>query len=272
MSHDLSKYNIVVTGGTGVMGSVFVKAIVEHGGAVGIVARDAEKINGLIDEVKDTDNVISLESDVLDVGSLKKAKEKFNNKFGKIDVLINCAGGNHSSATTDDEYHNSKGKKTFFDLEEEGIDYVFDLNYKGTLLPSQVFGEDIVESDKGSVINISSMNAILPLTKIPAYSGAKAAISNFTQWLSTYFEGGVRVNAVAPGFFETNQNKNLLRNNDGSYSKRAEKIVSQTPMKRFGKPEELIGVLLWLIDETASSFVTGAVIPIDGGFSSYSGV
>ena len=152
------------------------------------------------------------------------------------------------------------------------MEQVFNLNYLGSFLPSQVFGEDIIGSELGTIINISSMNAFTPLTKIPAYSGAKASINNFTQWLATYFAGHIRVNAIAPGFFETNQNKQLLRNQDGSYSERANKILSQTPMGRFGNPEDLLGTLYWLIDDTQSGFVTGVVVPVDGGFSSYSGV
>lgn len=181
-------------------------------------------------------------------------------------------GGNNPNATTDDEMYDVTSDKTFFDLTEEGVDQVFKLNYTGTFLPSQVFGKDVVESADGTIINISSMNAFTPLTKIPAYSGAKASVSNFTQWLSTYFAGHIRVNAIAPGFFETKQNKALLRNEDGSYSERAAKILSQTPMNRFGEPEDILGTLYWLMDYNMSGFVTGIVVPIDGGFSSYSGV
>ncbi|MFD1416168.1 SDR family oxidoreductase [Oceanobacillus jeddahense] len=264
---------IIVTGASGVIGSTFVKALVQEGAHVGLIGRNRKKLEQLIEEV-DTNGTytIALEADVLDKASLENAKQIFNNKFGAVNALINCAGGNHPDATTNDEHFEKNIDKNLFGLSEEGVESVFRLNYTGTFLPIQVFGTDLVEGEGNSIINISSMNAFQPLTKIPAYSGAKAAISNFTQWLSTYFEGKVRVNAIAPGFFETAQNKGLLRNEDGSYSERAHKILGQTPMKRFGDPEDLVGTLLWLLDPNASRFVTGIVVPVDGGFSSYSGV
>ncbi|WP_040977770.1 SDR family oxidoreductase [Oceanobacillus jeddahense] len=264
---------VIVTGASGVIGSTFVKALVQEGAHVGLIGRNRKKLEQLIEEV-DTNGTytIALEADVLDKASLENAKQIFNNKFGAVNALINCAGGNHPDATTNDEHFEKSIDKNLFGLSEEGVESVFRLNYTGTFLPIQVFGTDLVEGEGNSIINISSMNAFQPLTKIPAYSGAKAAISNFTQWLSTYFEGKVRVNAIAPGFFETAQNKGLLRNEDGSYSERAHKILGQTPMKRFGDPEDLVGTLLWLLDPNASRFVTGIVVPVDGGFSSYSGV
>ncbi|PTL17386.1 D-mannonate oxidoreductase [Staphylococcus gallinarum] len=265
--------NVIITGATGVIGSTFVKGLVVKGANVGILGRSEEKITALQNELGEAKaQTVDLVADVLDKVELERAKQRFNETFGTIDILINGAGGNHPNATTSDEFYDAQGTNTFFDLTEPGVDAVFKLNYVGTFLPSQVFAQDIVTSKQGSIINISSMNAFTPLTKIPAYSGAKAAVSNFTEWLSTYFSGKVRVNAIAPGFFETNQNKGLLRNGDGSYSDRANKILSQTPMNRFGEPEEILGTLYWLMDYNASSFVTGIVVPVDGGFNSYSGV
>ncbi|MFD1066723.1 SDR family oxidoreductase [Oceanobacillus locisalsi] len=273
MQLSLEGRNIVITGASGVIGSTFVRAMVRERAHVGLIGRNKEKLEQLAAEVDpDGNNTIVLAADVLDKSSLRQAKQQFNDTFGTAHALINGAGGNHPDATTDDEHFQKDISKNLFGLSEEGVESVFRLNYTGTFLPIQVFGTDLTEGEGNSIINISSMNAFQPLTKIPAYSGAKAAISNFTQWLSTYFEGKVRVNAIAPGFFETAQNKGLLRNEDGSYSDRAEKILGQTPMNRFGDPEDLVGTLLWLLDSNASRFVTGIVVPVDGGFSSYSGV
>lgn len=273
MTQQFSGVNVVITGASGVIGKTFAEALVEAGANVGLIGRHQDKLDEAISDMDPGHTkTIALQADVLDKNSLIDAKQRFNQHFGKVHTLINCAGGNHPSATTDEEHYSQQSDKSFFDLSEEGIDHVFKLNYTGSLLPSQVFGEDLTKDEGNTIINISSMNAFQPLTKIPAYSGAKAAISNFTQWLSTYFEGEIRVNAIAPGFFETSQNKGLLRNEDGSYSERADKILSQTPMNRFGDPEDLIGTLFWLMDHRASRFVTGIVVPVDGGFSSYSGV
>lgn len=196
--------------------------------------------------------------------------------FGLCDILINGAGGNNPRATTDNEYHELEGlegMKTFFDLDQSGVEFVFNLNFIGTLLPTQVFAADMVGRKGCSIINISSMNAFTPLTKIPAYSGAKAAISNFTQWLATHFSHvGIRCNAIAPGFFSTAQNAKLLWNEDGTPTARTGKILAGTPMGRFGEVDELIGVTLFLMSEEASGFVDGVVIPVDGGYAAYSGV
>ncbi|MDT3765772.1 SDR family oxidoreductase [Priestia filamentosa] len=273
MEQQFNGLNVVITGASGVIGKTFVKALVHAGANVGLIGRNIEKLEDVIADIDPNNNqTVALTADVLDKISLIESKQKFNQQFGKVNALINCAGGNHPDATTMDEHFNRQSEKSFFDLSEEGVEHVLKLNYTGSFLPTQVFGEDLTEGEGNTIINISSMNAFQPLTKIPAYSGAKAAISNFTQWLSTYFEGKVRVNAIAPGFFETSQNKELLRDKDGSYSERAHKILSQTPMKRFGNPEELIGTLFWLLDSNASRFVTGVIVPVDGGFSSYSGV
>ena len=215
---------------------------------------------------------------MLDKESLEKAKRIINEKFGTVDILLNGAGGNNPKGTTSKDYYeigdeNIEGIKTFFDLDPSGIEFVFNLNFLGTLLPTQVFAKDLMGKTDATIINISSMNAFTPLTRIPAYSGAKAAVSNFTQWLAVHFSKvGIRVNAIAPGFFLTNQNRGLLIDENGEYTQRSKKILSQTPMDRFGNQEELIGTLLYLLCHEASSFVNGVVIPVDGGFSAYSGV
>src|SRR5699024_1247091 len=208
---------------------------------------------------------------------IKDINAEILKKVGPCSILINGAGGNNPDATTDEEFFQNgkrqQGGKTFFDLDEDRVEDVFNLNFKGTLSPTQVFAKDMVGQKEATIINISSMNAYQPLTKIPAYSGAKAAISNFTQWLAVHFsKTNIRVNAIAPGFFLTEQNEELMFNENGDYSSRANKIISQTPAERFGEPEELIGTLLWLVDRKSSGFVNGVVVPVDGGFSAYSGV
>ncbi|MGL4949023.1 MAG: SDR family oxidoreductase, partial [Anaeroplasmataceae bacterium] len=213
---------------------------------------------------------------VLEKDSIKAAHEAILKDLGKCDILINGAGGNNPKANTDEEFFSNEkkeGVKTFFDLDESGIKFVFDLNFMGTLLPTQEFIQDMIGREGCSVINISSMNSFTPLTKIPAYSAAKSAISNFTQWLSVHFaKQNIRVNAIAPGFFVTKQNEKLLFNEDGSRTARTDKILRNTPMDRFGSAEELIGSIIFLCSPSASGFVNGVVLPIDGGFSAYSGV
>ena len=214
-------------------------------------------------------------ANVLDAEALEAVHQQVLADLGPCDILINGAGGNNPRATTDNEYqHEAKeGQKTFFDLEPNGVDFVFKLNFQGTLLPTQAFAKDMVARKSGNILNISSMNAYIPLTKIPAYSGAKAAISNFTQWLAVHFANcNIRVNAIAPGFFSGKQNAALLWNPDGTPTARTKKILAATPMGRFGQAEELLGALLFLLNNEAASFVTGVVIPVDGGFSAYSGV
>jgi len=267
----------IITGGGGVLCSSFAKELAKEKVKVAILDLNKKAAEDVAKNITNNNGIaIGLEANVLDLDSLNKAKKEINNEFGPCDILINGAGGNHPKATTTKEYLFSEDLNnseiiTFFNLDAKGIEFVFNLNFLGTLLPTQVFSK---EMKKGStIINISSMNAFTPLTKIPAYSAAKAAISNFTKWLSVHMSKmEIRVNAIAPGFFLTDQNKSLLTNEDGSFTKRAEKILNNTPMGRFGKPEELAGTLLWLADEEKSSFVNGAVIPVDGGFSAYSGV
>jgi NAD(P)-dependent dehydrogenase (short-subunit alcohol dehydrogenase family) len=213
--------------------------------------------------------------DVTDKDALEAVREQILTDLGPCDILINGAGGNHPSATTDNEYHHEAwdGCKTFFDLDQSGIDFLFKLNFQGTLLPTQVFAKDMVERKCGNILNISSMNAYIPLTKIPAYSAAKAGISNFTQWLATHFAGtGIRCNAIAPGFLVSNQNRALLFNEDGTPTARSAKILAGTPMGRFVDSAELLGGLFFLTDDKAASAITGVVLPIDCGFAAYSGV
>jgi Dehydrogenases with different specificities (related to short-chain alcohol dehydrogenases) len=278
---DLNNKVVVVTGGAGVLGSSWVDALAECGAKVAILDRSIESAEKKAAEVvANGKTAIGVEANVLDKASLKKAHEVILEKFGPCDILINGAGGNNPKGTTTKEYlyeedlkEENKDLVTFFDLDEDGIRFVFDLNFLGTLLPSQEFSRDMIGRKGCSIINVSSMNAFTPLTKIPAYSGAKAAVSNFTEWLAVHMSKvGIRVNAIAPGFFVTKQNEALLKNADGSYTERSHKILNATPMGRFGEAEELIGALLFLVNEEASSFVNGIVIPIDGGFSAYSGV
>ncbi|PNZ66244.1 SDR family NAD(P)-dependent oxidoreductase [Staphylococcus croceilyticus] len=276
---DLSGKTIVVTGGSGVIGSELSRALVACGAKVAIIGLDDDKGKSLINDINNTESkgeVEFFQGDVTSRQDMEKVKESVNEKYGKISILINGAGGNHPKGTTEDEYYDNNNEESiqdFYGLDEESVGFVFDLNFKGTFIPTQVFSKDMVEQDFASIINISSMNAFTPLTKIPAYSGAKAAISNFTQWLSVYFSRtNIRVNAIAPGFLLTDQNRDLLLNDDGSYSDRAEKIINSTPLGRFGEPEELVGALLFLVNQQASSFVNGVVLPIDGGFNAYSGV
>ncbi|MDQ0338259.1 NAD(P)-dependent dehydrogenase (short-subunit alcohol dehydrogenase family) [Caldalkalibacillus uzonensis] len=278
---DLNDKVAVVTGGSGVLGSTFCEALSICGAKVAVLGRTKAKLDQVVDKIQARGGrAIGVNADVLDKRALKKAKEEIIARLGPCDILINAAGGNHPKGTTTKDYFwpeelDQLGKEvtTFFDLNQEGIEYVFNLNYLGTLLPTQVFAQDMIGKQGATIINISSMSAFTPLTRVAAYSAAKAAISNFTQWLAVHFSKvGIRVNAIAPGFFLTEQNRNLLLNEDGSYTDRAKKIINQTPMGRFGKSEELIGTLLWLVDDHASGFVNGIVVPVDGGFSAYSGV
>ena len=269
----------VITGGGGVLCSTMAAALAKKGAKIAVLdlkEENAEKVASEI--VKSGGEAVGFAANVLDAESLKSAHQKVLASLGACDILINGAGGNHPKGTTSKPYLyaedlvSNESIKTFFDLDPEGIKFVFDLNFIGTLLPTQVFAKDMIGKEGASIINISSMNAFTPLTKIPAYSGAKAAISNFTQWLAVHFSKvGIRVNAVAPGFFLTDQNRTLLTTADGSLTDRGNTIIEHTPIGRFGTPEDLIGTLLWLCGN-GSKFVTGVVVPIDGGFSAFSGV
>lgn len=275
---DLSGKVAVVTGAGGVLCSTMAEALAECGAKVALLDLNEETAKQNADKIAAEGRIAKgYQANVLEKDSLKAAHEKILKELGACDILINGAGGNHPRATTDKEYFSvadlDEEVKTFFDLEQSGVEFVFNLNFIGTLLPTQEFARDMVGREGCNILNISSMNAYTPLTKIPAYSGAKAAVSNFTQWLAVHFAGeGIRVNAIAPGFFVTGQNEKLLYNEDGSPTERTGKILAATPMKRFGKTEELLGSVLFLLSEAAAGFITGVILPIDGGFSAYSGV
>ncbi len=271
---------IVITGAGGVLCSSLAKALAKAGHKIAVLDLRIEAAKKVADEINAAGGkAIGVAANVLKRESLDAAKEEVNNSLGSCDILINGAGGNHPLGTTtnpflleEDLTNQTSDFKTFFDLDPEGIKFVFDLNFVGTLLPTQVFAKDMIGKKGCSILNISSMNSFTPLTKIPAYSAAKAAVSNFTQWLAVHFSKvGIRVNALAPGFFLTDQNRTLLTTQSGDLTPRGNTIIEQTPMGRFGEPEDLIGTTLWLCGE-GSSFVTGVVIPIDGGFSAFSGV
>lgn len=273
---DLKGKVAVVTGGGGVLCSAFAKTIAQCGAKVAVLdlkGDAAQKVAGEI--AQEGGEAIAVAADCLDVQSLRKAAEEVEKRLGTPDILINGAGGNHPRGTTDDEQLDPAAigqVKTFFDLDPSGVQFVLNLNYMAALLTTQAFAKNMAGRG-GNIINISSMNALRPLTKIPAYSGAKAAVSNLTQWMAVYFaKAGVRVNAIAPGFFVTNQNRALLFDESGRPTARTDKILRATPMGRFGEADELTGTLLWLLCDAASGFVTGTVIPVDGGFSAYSGV
>ncbi len=278
---DLKGKVAIVTGGGGILCGSFSEALAACGAKVAVLDLRKEAADKIAKKINDNGGIaIGVEANVLNIESLQKAEDIISKELGPYNILINGAGGNHPKGTTSKEFllkedleKENDGITTFFDLDPEGIKFVFDLNFIGTLLPTQVFARKMVDQKNSVIINISSMNAFTPLTKIPAYSGAKAAVSNFTKWLSVHMSKvGIRVNAIAPGFFLTDQNRKLLLKDDDSYTDRAKKIINQTPMERFGKPEDLLGTLLWLIDDNASGFVNGVVIPVDGGFSAYSGV
>lgn len=274
---DLSGKTAVVTGAGGVLCSMFAEALAKAGARVALLDLNKEAAEGFAKKIRnDGGTAKGYVCNVLDKDTIQQARDEINKDFGTCDILVNGAGGNNPKATTDDEYYSPEdvGKmKTFFDLDKSGIEFVFNLNFLGTLLPTQVFAADMTEKDDACIINISSMNAYTPLTKIPAYSGAKAAVSNLTQWLAVHFSRtNIRCNAIAPGFFVTKQNEKLLFNEDGTPTPRTGKIIGSTPMSRFGKPEELIGALLFLTSKEAAGFINGVVIPVDGGFSAYSGV
>ena len=269
---DLSNKVIAITGAGGIICSEFAKALAANGAKVALLDINYEAAEKYADEIGE--NAFAVKCNCLDKSSIQAAKKEINAKFGKVNFLINGAGGNNPKATTDNEYMtpDSSGVKDFFALDESGLKFVFDLNITSAFLVTQVFAADMIKTG-GNIINVSSMNAYRPLTKIPAYSAAKAGISNFTEWLAVHFAPcGIRCNAIAPGFFVTRQNKDLLFDAEGKPTARTGKILAATPMKKFGEISDLIGALLWLASDEASGFVTGTIIPVDGGFSAYSGV
>ena len=271
----------VVTGGGGVLCSTMARALSACGARIAVADLKLEAAEAVAAEIrKEGGTAIGVACNVLEKESLAAANAKVKSELGPVDILINGAGGNHPKGTTSLEYlrpedllNNNKDLITFYDLDPKGIEFVFNLNFLGTLLPTQAFTREMAGKGKGVVINISSMNAFRPLTKIPAYSGAKAAVSNFTQWLAVHFSRvGVRVNGIAPGFFVTDQNRSLLTKPDGSWTPRANTILAHTPMGKFGAATDLTGTLLWLVSNEGAGFVTGVVIPVDGGFAAFSGV
>ena len=275
---DLSGKTAVVTGAGGVLCSMFAKVLAQCGAKTAILDLNLEAAQKVADEITAEGYAAkAYKANVLDKEVMEEVHKAVLADFGPCDILINGAGGNNPRATTANEYYFpgdiDKDIANFFNLDKDGVSFVFNLNFLGTLIPTQVFAQDMLTREGCNNLNISSMNAYTPLTKIPAYSGAKAAISNFTQWLAVHFSKvGIRVNAIAPGFFVTKQNQALLFNEDGTPTPRTGKILAATPMERFGKPEELVGALMFLLNNAAASFVTGVVIPVDGGFSAYSGV
>ncbi|MBE7029696.1 MAG: SDR family oxidoreductase [Clostridia bacterium] len=276
---DLKDKVAVVTGGGGILCAVMAKAIAACGAKVAILDLREEAAQKVADEITAEGGVaIGVACNVLSTEACEAAKAIVNEKLGSVDILINGAGGNHPRGNTTNEYYSKADVMnpdviSFYDLSPENIQFVFNLNFVGTLIPTQVFSKDMVDKDDASIINISSMSAYSPLTKVSAYSAAKAAISNFTQWLATHFSTtNIRVNAIAPGFFVTAQNRDLLKNPDGSWTARSEKILAGTPMKRMGEAEELLGGLLFLLCKEASGFINGIILPIDGGFNAYCGV
>lgn len=269
---------VVITGGSGVLGKALAATMVRHQAKVAIIGRNQQKAEAVAKElIAEGGSALAVAADVTDLQSLHKAHEIIKRELGECDILINGAGGNHPGGTTSKSFFfeediNHNDVKTFFDLDPAEMKYVFDLNFLGSFLPTQVFAKDMIGKKGCSIINISSTTAGTPLTRIPAYSGAKAAISNFTQWMAVHFaKVGIRVNAIAPGFFLTEQNRNLLTTANGELTERGHLIIAHTPLGRFGDPDDLTGTLLWLCSES-SRFITGIVVNVDGGFNAYAGV
>lgn len=275
---DLTGKVAVITGAGGVLCGMFAKTLAQAGAKVAVLDLNEEAAQAVADEITAEGGVAkAYKTNVLEKDSLMETHSKVFADLGPCDILVNGAGGNNPRATTTKEYFEigdiEADTVSFFDLDQKGVEFVFNLNFIGTLLPSQIFAQDMIGREGCNILNVSSMNAFTPLTKIPAYSGAKAAISNFTQWLAVHFsKTGIRVNAIAPGFFVTKQNEKLLFNEDGTATPRTAKILAATPMGRFGEAKELNGALLFLLNNDAAGFITGVVLPVDGGFSSYSGV
>lgn len=282
MTHENLKGRVaVVTGGGGVLCGAFAKTLAQQGCKVAVLDLNEAAAQKCADEiVAEGGEAIAVACNVLEPESMQRARDIIVEKLGKCDILLNGAGGNNPKGTTTKEtlekidlLEKDENVKTFFDLDPQGISFVFNLNFLGTLIPTQIFAKDMVEKGNACIVMVTSMNAYRPLTKIPAYSAAKAAVKNFTEWMAVHFAPmGIRVNAIAPGFFSTKQNADLLWNKDGSPTERTGKILAATPMKRFGEAKELDGALLFLCDEEYSGFITGVSIPVDGGFNAYSGV
>ena len=281
LNTDLSGKVAVVTGASGTLCSIFAKALARAGAKVALLGRNMEKLKELANAIEAEGGVAKgYTCNVMNKANCLQVAEEVMADLGPCDILVNGAGGNNPKGTTTKETlekidlaQQDPEVKTFFDLDPQGISFVFNLNFLGTLIPTQIFAKDMAEKGKGCIVMVTSMNAFRPLTKIPAYSAAKAAVKNFTEWMAVHFaDMGIRVNAIAPGFFSTKQNATLLWNPDGTPTARTGKILAATPMNRFGEPEELAGTLLFLCDEAYSGFITGVNIPVDGGFNAYSGV
>ena len=267
--NDFTGRSVVVTGATGVLGRVMTEALIGCGASVAVLARDREKATDLLSKMPGPGKAVVVEGDVLKKDTLERAAEVVTSEFGRIDCLVNGAGGNHPQATT-------RPDLSFFDVPQEALRFVFDLNLQGTILPSQVFGKRMAQQGEGVILNISSMSAFRPLTRVLSYSAAKAGVNSFTQWLAVHlareYSPRIRVNAIAPGFFLTEQNRFLLTDQEtGELTARGQSIIDHTPMRRFGEPEDLLSTVFWLLSP-ASSFVTGVVVPVDGGFSAFGGV
>ena len=281
LNTDLTGKVAVVTGASGTLCSIFAKALARAGAKVALLGRNMDKLKELADKIEaEGGTAKGYTCNVMNKANCLQVAEEVIADLGPCDILVNGAGGNNPKGTTTKETlekidlaQQDPEVKTFFDLDPQGISFVFNLNFLGTLIPTQIFAKDMAEKGKGCIVMVTSMNAFRPLTKIPAYSAAKAAVKNFTEWMAVHFaDMGIRVNAIAPGFFSTKQNATLLWNPDGTPTARTGKILAATPMDRFGEPEELAGTLLFLCDEAYSGFITGVNIPVDGGFNAYSGV
>ena len=278
LNTNLNGKTAVVTGAGGVLCSAFAKTLARAGARVALLDLDLESAQKYADEITAEGGIAkAYQCNVLDKDICTQVALEVEKDLGSCDILINGAGGNNPRATTDKEYFEPQDidgeTKSFFDLDSAGVEFVFNLNFLGVLIPTQVFAKQMIGKEGCNILNVSSMNAFTPLTKIPAYSGAKAAVSNFTQWLAVHFsKAGIRVNAIAPGFFSTKQNKSLLFNEDGTPTARSGKFLTATPMGRFGESNELDGSVLFLLNNEAAGFITGVVLPVDGGFSAYSGV
>jgi NAD(P)-dependent dehydrogenase (short-subunit alcohol dehydrogenase family) len=279
MKVDLSGKTAVVTGGSGVLCSAMARALARSGAKVAVLGRDPAKARAVADSIAaEGGTAMPVSCDVRDRAALEAAAREIEARLGPCDILVNGAGGNHPKGNTAKEGFEpgdleAAGLPTFFDIGAEGFDSVFGLNLMGTVVATQVFAKGMIGREGCAVVNVSSMSAARPMTKVPLYSAAKAAIDNFTRWLAVHFaEAGIRVNAIAPGFFLTEQNRGLLMDAEGGLTERSRKIIAHTPMRRFGEPEDLVGALLWLCDASSSGFVTGTVIAVDGGFSAYAGV